>query len=526
MTAAGGGAAVGMSMRRRMDTPRPWLQSTASPRAPGANFTKIWEFFTDGGAPSAIPTRHGAEGGRARGRRGGAAAFGTRLRGAAPRAARSRGEPLRRSRRAPGVRDVRAVHLRRGLARVHHEGAGLPGGAPVTSSPVLGRAFSSGSAAGRRHSFSGRSIRTASFPTRPRSLHDGGHMTTRSIVAALVVALTLMADAPASAQQAKCLAGKTACMAKKAAGLLKCEALAETPGKPADPNDKDCVTKVQTKFGSGLEPAKGCFEKVESKDPNDCPTVDNTGAAETAVDTCVAAIVAAIDPPPRDQTKCGAGKKKCASKYLAALLKCRKLAQTPGKPNDPNTKGCVDKAVAKYTGGLDATKGCFTKLEAKNPNDCQSTTDSPSVKALVEDCVDDLVAVVASPASTTSTTITTTTTMQPVCGPGETFVPSAGGCCLNFHLCGGNRVPLHCCPAGFFCDPGATETCITTPTTTMPTGGQCNPACILPATCVLGVCRAPCGATSCRQANPAVELCCTTSHSNGKCCEYDTPVCS
>src|SRR5262245_47447504 len=372
-----------------------------------------------------------------------------------------------------------------------------------------------------------RSIRRGVIPDAPAiAARREEHMTTRSIVAALVVALTLMAHAPASAQQAKCLAGKTACMAKKAAGLLKCEALAETPGKPADPNDKDCVTKVQTKFGSGLEPAKGCFEKVESKDPNDCPTVDNTGAAETAVDTCVAAIVAAIDPPPRDQTKCGAGKKKCASKYLAALLKCRKLAQTPGKPNDPNTKGCVDKAVAKYTGGLDATKGCFTKLEAKNPNDCQSTTDSPSVKALVEDCVDDLVAVVASPASTTSTTITTTTTMQPVCGPGETFVPSAGGCCLNFHLCGGNRVPLHCCPAGFFCDPGATETCITTPTTTMPTGGQCNPACILPATCVLGVCRAPCGATSCRQANPAVELCCTTSHSNGKCCEYDTPVCS
>jgi hypothetical protein len=31
----------------------------------------------------------------------------------------------------------------------------------------------------------------------------------------------------ASAQQAKCLAGKTSCMAKQAAGLLKCEALAE-----------------------------------------------------------------------------------------------------------------------------------------------------------------------------------------------------------------------------------------------------------------------------------------------------------
>jgi len=174
-------------------------------------------------------------------------------------------------------------------------------------------------------------------------------MTSRSIGTAMVTLLLLPA-APASAQQAKCLAGKTGCMAKKAAGLLKCEALAETPGKPADRNAKDCVTKVQTKFGD-VAPAKGCFGKLESKVLNDCPTVDDTGAAETAVDACVAAIVAAIDPPPLDQTKCGAGEKKCASKYLGALLKCRTLAQTPGKPTDPNTKGCVDKAVAKYTDG-------------------------------------------------------------------------------------------------------------------------------------------------------------------------------
>src|SRR5215475_9973033 len=127
-------------------------------------------------------------------------------------------------------------------------------------------------------------------------------MTSRSIGTALVTLLLLPA-APASAQQAKCLAGKTGCMAKKAAGLLKCEALAETPGKPADPNAKDCVTKVQAKFDGGSTPAKGCFEKLEAKNPNDCLTFDDTAAAETAVDTCVAALVAAIDPnaPPITQ---------------------------------------------------------------------------------------------------------------------------------------------------------------------------------------------------------------------------------
>jgi len=48
---------------------------------------------------------------------------------------------------------------------------------------------------------------------------------------------------------------------------------------------------------------------------------------------------------------------------LKALLKCHQLAQTPGKPNDPNANSCVDKAQAKYTGGVDPTKGCFYKLE-------------------------------------------------------------------------------------------------------------------------------------------------------------------
>src|SRR5262245_54130222 len=116
-----------------------------------------------------------------------------------------------------------------------------------------------------------RSIRLPSSASANRCTLEG-HMTSRSIVTALVTVLLLVPGAPASAQQAKCLAGKIGCMAKKAAGLLKCETLAETPGKPADPNAKECVTKVRTKFDGGPKPAKGCFAKLESKVPNDCPT--------------------------------------------------------------------------------------------------------------------------------------------------------------------------------------------------------------------------------------------------------------
>ena len=209
-------------------------------------------------------------------------------------------------------------------------------------------------------------------------------MTTRSIVTALVVALMLMAGCPRVGPAGEVPGGQDRLHGQE--GGRAAQVRSRSPRRPASRRIRtptDCVTKAETKFDGGLEPAKGCFEKLENKDPNDCLTVDDTAAAETAVDACVAALVAAIDPPPLDQTKCGAGKKKCASKYLAALLKCRKLAQTPGKPTDPNTKGCVDKAVAKYTGGLEPTKGCFAKLEAKDPNDCQSTTNSPTVQGLV-----------------------------------------------------------------------------------------------------------------------------------------------
>src|SRR5215470_3195274 len=162
---------------------------------------------------------------------------------------------------------------------------------------------------------------------------------TLGVIGAVAVA-ALLQGGMASAQQAKCLAGKNKCESKKGTGLIKCEQLAETPGKPTDPNANDCVTKVDTKFTGGSDPTKGCFEKLENKSPNDCITFNDTAAAEGAIDSCVSAFVAAIDPPPTNQTKCGAGKKKCVSKLFAGIMKCNQLAETPGKPTDPNANSC------------------------------------------------------------------------------------------------------------------------------------------------------------------------------------------
>ena len=236
-------------------------------------------------------------------------------------------------------------------------------------------------------------------------------MTTRAFGMVLAATLVLAASGPVAAQQGKCLAGKTKCAAKKAGGLLKCHTLAETPGKPADPNAGGCTDKVVAKFDGGIDPSKGCFEKLEGKSGNDCLTFDDTGSGEAAVDSCVAAFVQAIDPGPVTQTKCGAGKKKCVSKLLKGILKCRQASQTPGKPTDPNAGGCVDKAVAKYTGGIDPTKGCFYKLENKAGNDCAPPTgNSVALQNLVEDCDDALEALLTETTTTTSTTLASTTT--------------------------------------------------------------------------------------------------------------------
>src|SRR5262245_47899098 len=54
-----------------------------------------------------------------------------------------------------------------------------------------------------------------------RSLHDGGSMTSRSIVTGLLASLMLATGVPASAQQATCLAGKTNCMSEKGTGVLQ-----------------------------------------------------------------------------------------------------------------------------------------------------------------------------------------------------------------------------------------------------------------------------------------------------------------
>src|SRR5262249_46019566 len=79
--------------------------------------------------------------------------------------------------------------------------------------------------------------------------------------------------------QTKCGADKKKCAAKLLKSILKCYQKAETPLKPTNPNEKDCITKAEDKYDGGSDPSKGCFVKLEAKSNNDCvPPKLNQGA--------------------------------------------------------------------------------------------------------------------------------------------------------------------------------------------------------------------------------------------------------
>jgi len=88
--------------------------------------------------------------------------------------------------------------------------------------------------------------------------------------------------------------------------------------------------------------------------------------------------------------KCLAGKKKCVSKNVKALLGCHEKADKKGEPiTAPKVAACLQKAKDKFDGGADPVKGCLAKLEAKeNPAKpetiCVTTDDTAAIAADVD----------------------------------------------------------------------------------------------------------------------------------------------
>jgi len=105
----------------------------------------------------------------------------------------------------------------------------------------------------------------------------------------------------------------------------------------------------------------------------------------------LAAALVARDAGAVVQSACLVGKNKCISRRAEALLGCEEKAHKPGKPSDPNTGGCVDKAVRNFNGGDRPEKACFEKLEDKKQADCITFDDTAGAEALVDACIAKLV---------------------------------------------------------------------------------------------------------------------------------------
>jgi hypothetical protein len=66
---------------------------------------------------------------------------------------------------------------------------------------------------------------------------------------------------------------------------------------------------------------------------------------------------------------------------MQGILKCYNKAANDAAKQGAVFTQCHDKAVAKYDGGTDPTKGCFAKAEAKNDGPCLTSNDSGPIES-------------------------------------------------------------------------------------------------------------------------------------------------
>jgi len=258
-----------------------------------------------------------------------------------------------------------------------------------------------------------------------------------AILGALVLSGTGLLLVPtgawAQASTAKCTAAKIKCANGKATGLLGCHNKAEGKGIAVDPA---CTTKVQTKFDGGIDPTKGCMGKAEKdlvKSP--CATTGDTGSLEAKVDAFVNDVVTEVDPgfPTPVLSKCSAGKKKCVANKVKARLGC--YGKNATKPDPVAFAACMQKAKDKFDGGIDPTKGCFAKLEAKVPNDCLTTGDSAALEAKVDAFALDVKTELSTPAPPPPPTLLDYTTAASATPCGNTM--DASNTVIKNLTCGG-----------------------------------------------------------------------------------------
>ncbi len=185
-----------------------------------------------------------------------------------------------------------------------------------------------------------------------------------------MMAIALATSAHA-APISKCNAAKKKCLGTYVAAALQCHAKAEQKGVAVE---AACLAKAAAKVTGG---AKGCFEKLDAKSPNDCSAPGDASSQLLTADAAVLDVVSAVDPgyPSPTLTACGAARKKCAAKKAAGLMKCAAKANKTGADDLP----CLTKVRAKF----DGPSGCDVKALAKGP-DCLGSTSTAALETIVD----------------------------------------------------------------------------------------------------------------------------------------------
>jgi len=119
----------------------------------------------------------------------------------------------------------------------------------------------------------------------------------RIALVATAIAVVLALGVSAAHAQNKCLAGKTKCVNKRVAGLLKCQEKCQKNPFQCGEVETACKERVITKYNGASDP-DSCFGKLEAQNNGPCVTFNDRAAMGDKVDTFVVELRAGLESSP------------------------------------------------------------------------------------------------------------------------------------------------------------------------------------------------------------------------------------
>ena len=156
---------------------------------------------------------------------------------------------------------------------------------------------------------------------------------------ALVLALALMPAAPRRRSRPSAWRPRPPAWPRRRRG---CSSARRSPRRPASqwiPTPRTASPRSGPSSTAAARPPRAASRSSRARPRTTASRSTTPERPRAAVDACVASLVAAIDPPPPDQTKCGAGKKKCVAKYLAGAAEMSHAGPDAEEADRPEYEG-------------------------------------------------------------------------------------------------------------------------------------------------------------------------------------------